>query len=33
MKVDMYKLFSQLFHVVIGLANDYGAIQLSHYNF
>jgi hypothetical protein len=33
MKVDMYKLFLHIFHVVIGLVDDYGAIQLSHYNF
>jgi hypothetical protein len=28
MKVDMYKLFSHIFHVVISLLDDYGAIPL-----
>jgi hypothetical protein len=33
MKVGIYGLLPHVFHVVIGLLDDYGAIQLSHYDF
>jgi hypothetical protein len=33
MKVGMYKLFSHIFHVVISLLGDYGAIQPSPLQF